>query len=222
MWNMPRPDFIWAPWLNVGIIIPVIVLLGVLFFIINYSYTRARRRREEIRMHQYDYIPPENLSFEEKLKAAKMDPDKHILYGQNEFARVSEKRCIFAQSSKMPDGILVHYQDILSFELIRDGETIAGKPTGSTVRNLMQANTASPYEDESGSKIYCSELVLKIAIKDEYNPVIVMPFIFYPFKVESDYLRALNAAQEIAKILDEILLLKTEEKAKALKTSLDA
>lgn len=186
----------------------------------DYSQIKINEYANEKNKKTFTYLPSENPSFKEKLKSGKMNPDKNIMYGQNQFARDSVKKRIFVQSTKMPDGILVKYKDILSFELIRDGETIAGTHTDCAKTKTTQKDLVSSNEDYPTSKVYCSELTLKITIKDEYNPVIVMPFIFYPINIESDYFFALNAAQEIAKIINEILLLNNEN-AKGQKTSLD-
>ncbi len=147
--------------------------------------------------------------FAKEEKSGKGHPDQSILFGQNLFTRDDIKRRIYVESREIPDGMLVKYQDILSYELIRDGKTIAGTP--SAPAGNVQTHADNPKEVED--KIYCEELQLKIAIQNKLTPIILMPFIFFPVKNEADYQHALNAAMEMVRILEGILLQKAGEKA---------
>lgn len=163
--------------------------------IVNYTFLRRLREAHRSKELEYEYIPPPEASFEDEIKAAKMKPQKTIIYGQNYFAYDADKRLVLLRTYKCPEGILLDYSDIISYELIKDGETITRSGAGIIDRATMAG--------EEG--IICSDLRLVIRTNKKNSPEVVLPLISFSIASEFAYKEALGAAREAAQAMEEII-----------------
>ncbi len=99
------------------------------------------------------------------------------------------------RSSKAIGGVLLGFEDIISYELIKDGKVIAKPGVGTT------DNTAAAGEDG----IFCSDLRLVIKTRKPSGPEVIIPFIAFSIDSEFAYKGAMGAAKEAAEALDRII-----------------
>lgn len=154
-----------------------------------FSYTRNKH------LNDYDSTANKDASFEEKLKSAKLNPQKVIIFGTNRLAIDNVKKKVFVRSSKAIDGVLLGFEDIASYELIKDGKVIAAP--GCVTANI------SASEGEDG--VLCSDLWLVIKTKKPSDPEVILPFIAFSIDSEFAYNEALRKAKEAAEALSGII-----------------
>lgn len=102
---------------------------------------------------------------------------------------------------------IYNYEDILSFELLEDGEMITSGGLGSTaVGGIVFGRTGAIVGAITGkkkSKPVCTSLSLKITINDQQNPVEYIEFISSPTKGNGfEYKFALENAQKCSSMLE--------------------
>lgn len=182
---------------NTALLAVAVTFILAVVLIPTISMTRKMKfnygRRKQI--NNYEPTANHDPSFEEELKKAKMDPQKIITFGQNRLAVDNVKKKVFVRSSKAIDGVLLGFEDIASYELIKDGKVIrrhGGRVTDSTAA-----------AGEGG--ILCSDLMLVIKTRKASDPEVVLPFIAFSIDSEFAYKEALDAAKEAAEALDGIL-----------------
>ena len=153
--------------------------------------------------HINDYEPTvyHEPSFEDKLKAAKLQPQKIIIYGMNYFAYDNIKKKLLIQSTKARDGVLLDYSDIVSYELVKDGQTIN---RGGDMEGISAGAFSTSIPDQDG-KLLCSDLMLVITTNKASNPEVTLQFISFSIYSDFAYKEALCAAMEAAEELKRII-----------------
>ncbi len=189
-----------------GLVVVIALVCGLALLIHRFAGKRADSESK-------GYIVRKEISFEGKLRKYNMKPDRDIMFGPNEFAYDARKGRTLIRCGVWPDGSLLRTRDILSYEMIKDGQTIRRWP--------YTAGTMNPYGDDGESKVLCRDMKIIIKSSHKWYREIVMPFITFPIESPQVYAEALEAATGIADILDTVLQASQQEKAKELKTSLD-
>lgn len=153
--------------------------------------------------HINDYEPTvyHEPSFEDKLKSAKLQPQKIIIYGMNYFAYDSIKKKLLIQSTKARDGVLLDYGDIVSYELVKDGQTIN---RGEDMEGISVGAFSTSMPDQDGKPL-CSDLKLVITTNKASNTEVALQFISFPIYSDFVYKEALCAAMEAAGELKTII-----------------
>lgn len=193
---MPAPHTN-GPLLTEPMIIAAVVFVLAVIFPVTISALRKVGLRSNQRKYINEYEPTANHdpSFEDKLKAAKLKPQHVIVFGTNRIAIDNVKKRLFIRSSKEIDGVLLNFKDIVSYEVIKDGNSVARNGSGF-------AGRASAGE----SGIYCSDLRLVITTNKQTDPEVVLPFIAFSIDSKFAYNEALDAAKEAAQALDRIIV----------------
>lgn len=183
-------NFYSNPWL----IIFILVTIGVFGSFIRNFYVRRSEKIRHATDHQYDYQPSAEASFDERLKAARMKPEVEVTCGPNTFAYDREKGRLLIQTQQVPEGVLLHSRDVLSYTLLRDGHTIAERSRESG-EGIAAANLNSD----------CERIELRIETK--YKDYPRMALVLMPFRFEKAEARAsaMNAARRIVEALEEVL-----------------
>ena len=172
-----------------------IIVLGsiVTSFLANW-YVRSNKRARYVGKRDFENAAFGKASFEDQLKAAGMKPETEVTCGQNTFACDREKGKLLVQTQHVPEGVLLHSRDVLSYTLLRDGQTIAqrGRNDGE---GIAAVNLSSD----------CERIELRLETKHKDYPNITL--VLMPFRFERAETRdsAMEAARRISAALEEIL-----------------
>lgn len=189
------------------IVIGLVCTLAIVFH-------RIAKKRAIYKAEKFKDTAPRADPFEEKIKANKLKPDRSITFGQNELVYDCGKGKVLIQSNEMPSGILLSIKDILSYSLIKDGQTIR-QASGGVERSVSDTG-------KGDGAVLCSDLRMIIRIQNKRYNEIILPFITFSIESEPGYHAAVNAAYEMAEILDTMMQQGPFVKMKTVKTSLDA
>ncbi|MGE5495548.1 MAG: hypothetical protein ACM3S4_09645 [Burkholderiales bacterium] len=114
-------------------------------------------------------------------KRIRFQPERVITYGQNTFAYNSRKKKILIQTYMYPEGILLDYKDVISFEILEK-------------------------KDEASAKTQCGELSLIIRTSKPEHEEITLKYISTPEDRSGFvYASAISAAKDVKAVLDGIL-----------------
>lgn len=173
-----------------------IVVAFVFAVVISSIFVGARYKSKISRSHP-NTVWFKEATFEENIKKSGLKPQKTITYGQNYFAYDRVKKKILIQSPDTVDAVHVSFNEVVSYELEKDGAIIASGPEGAYF------TYTDPVPDEDG--VLCHDLKLTIKTKTAGTHGIAMTFIASPEKSGFVYKSALEAAEEIIKVLDGLL-----------------
>lgn len=113
-------------------------------------------------------------------KRIRFQPEKVITYGQNTFAYNSRKKKILIQTYMYPEGILLDYKDVISFEVLE--------------------------KDDTSAETQCGELSLIIRTSKPEHEEITLKYISTPEDRSGFvYASASSAAKDVKAVLDGIL-----------------
>ena len=160
-----------------------------------HSYVRRAWQIRHSTDHQYDYKPFPETTFEDQIKLAGMKPEQTMIFGQNSFAYDRDKGKLLVRSKDVPEGVLLHSRDVLSYTLLRDGQAVAERFREGGEGITAAANLSSD----------CERIELRVETKHKDYPHLTMVLI--PFRFERAEARdsAMDAARRIAEALDGVL-----------------
>ena len=152
------------------------------------------RYRRSARDHQFDIIAPREVSFEQRMAAARMKSNQWVVFGQNIFAYDRAKARLMVQTQQVPEGVFLDSRDILAYTLLRDKQVIAER-----CREGGEGIAAASLSND------CERIELRLEAKHKEYPQITMALM--PFRFERAEAResAMDAARRIAEALEDIL-----------------
>lgn len=168
------------------------VLFGLTGLFIN---KKLRDKRHSYQSQQFDYVPGSEPSFQDRLVRHKLRPERVLVYGQSFLAHDKRKKKLLFQSRKHPDGVLLRENELLSFALVQDGETIvraSRTDTGGTLCSIPPS-------------LGCSELTLYISTSNRNAPEIRLPLITFTMDTADACAPAYTAAGEFMDALHGLL-----------------
>lgn len=181
--------------LYICIAIAAIVVGAIIASLLANWYTKRPRNIRYASEHQFDRMTASEITFNDRLKAAGMKSETVLTCGQNIFAYDREKGKLLVQTQQVPEGVLLHSRDVLSYTLLRDGQAAAERFREGGEGITAAANLSSD----------CERIELRVETKHKDYPHMTM--VLMPFRFERAETResAMDAAMRIAAALEEIL-----------------
>lgn len=180
------------------IIVAVAITVPILLFKY-FDKKKARRIAEEKKAAQENEI----YNFENILNNHNFKSDKTLHLNKFHFAVDTNNKKIFIKTFELEK--ILNYKDVISYELIEDGQTLTKGSMGNAVAGgiLFGAAGAIVGSTMKKSTNVCNTMQLRITINDVINPNIILDIIKPPGAVKGGkgYSQAFTFAKEITSTL---------------------
>ena len=180
------------------------IIFGIFFVVIGILMAVVKSKLKTLN----NYIEQSKEQSNLYLESVNFKTDKIIYYGDIHFAVDDLNKNIYIYHPTY-DKIVMKYSDVISYELIEDGQTVTKGSTGKAVigaalfgaTGAIIGSTMKKYENK------CTSMKLIITINNIKNPTMIIELLGTPLnnggfeKTSEGYINAFNFAKDVTSTL---------------------
>lgn len=180
------------------LLVVAVITVGIVL-IVNTSEKIEKKKADQLKLQQEE---KDKADYEVSLQQSGFRIAKSLHFNKNHFTIDIEKKLINIASHNL--NRTFEYKDLVSFEMVEDGNVIANSTNAAVVGGLLFGVTGAVVGSTMRKQTnICTNMQLRISINDILNPSVAVILITDPGAIKNGvmYTQAFNFAKEICETL---------------------